>query len=75
MQVVVTALHDSAQAKGATAKLTNKQRVALRRKLFREMLVFVVFVTLFLYVLYTRRNVVDGYSMQQAATRVIIRIN
>ena len=38
----------------------------LQEELFREMLVFVVFVTLFLYVLYTRRNVVDGYSMQQA---------
>ena len=47
------------QARGGAASLTNKQKIALKRKMKRELLYFVFYSVLFVYVLYARRQVAN----------------
>ena len=56
-----------AQARGTPTTLTKKQKLALRRKLRRELLYFLGFVLLFVYVLYARRDVRNGTNCQAPA--------
>ena len=53
-----------AQARGTATTLTNKQTLALQRKMRRELLYFLAFVLLFVYVLYARRDVRNGTNCQ-----------
>lgn len=57
-----------AQARGTATTLTSKQKLALRRKMRRELLYFLAFVLLFVYVLYARRDVRNGTFARPATT-------
>ena len=61
-----------AKARGGKANLNNKQKLALKKKLKRELMYFVLFVTLFIYVLYARRTVISAYYMQQAISTAFV---
>ena len=61
-----------AKARGGKANLNNKQKLALKKKLKRELMYFVLFVTLFIYVLYARRTVIDAFYMQQAISTAFV---
>jgi len=64
-----------AQARGTATTLTSKQKLALRRKMRRELLYFLAFVLLFVYVLYARRDVRNGFFMQQSIATAFIGEN
>ena len=61
-----------AKARGGKANLNNKQKLALKKKLKRELMYFVLFVTLFIYVLYARRTVISAFYMQQAISTAFV---
>jgi len=61
-----------AQARGGVASLTNKQKIALKRKMKRELGYFVFYAALFVYVLYARRQVENGFFMQQSISTAFV---
>ena len=61
-----------ALARGKTAQLTTKQKLALRRKLGREWRVFLLFIIVFAVVLRQRRSVQDAYYVQQAIATAFV---
>ena len=55
-----------AQARGTATTLSSRQKLAVRMKMRRELGYFACFVVLFIYVLYARRVVRNGFFMQQS---------
>jgi len=64
-----------AQAKGVSSELTNKQKLAIRKKLSREMYYFFAFVGFFIYVLYSRRTVREAFQLQQSISTAFTEEN
>jgi len=64
-----------AQAKGGTASLNTKQKLALRPKLKYELYYFLVFVGVFIWALYGRRTVKDAYLLQDAISTAFVEEN
>jgi len=66
---VATAAEDElllAQARGTMAKLTVKQKLAIRKKVRRELYYFLAFVLFFVWSVYTRRTVKEAFRLQDA---------
>jgi len=61
-----------AQAKGGSAHLSTKQKLALRRKLKYELYYFMAFVLVFIWSLYGRRTVKDAYQLQEAISTAFV---